>query len=210
MAFQEKDYTGLFQHFFSTKDGPTADLAVIADVDRHCQRVFHLLAAAVTRGLLPHSPYFNDQLIAARFHDLGKMPVPPTIYFSPQLTSEQFNQYIEPHPAITLRLLGENFTTQYPLAAQLILFHHGNKYNDRRNGDRKTALPPELYPAVNQLIVCDVFTAGIEPRADHQQPRELREILPRINQALMGGPLPESTFPFEALYQLGLNLIAQS
>jgi len=147
---------------------------------------------------------------SAWFHDLGKMTVPPEIYFSKQLTNEQFKQYIEPHPAIALQLLGENFTTQYPLATQLILFHHGNKYNDRRNGDRKIALPTKFYPAVNQLIICDKFVAATEPRTYRQQPLELEKIVSTINQALMGKPQTENAFPFESLYQLGLKLFHQT
>jgi|GEM_PF-6096967 len=63
MAFQEKNYTGLYQHFFSTKEGLTADPQVIADVDHHCQRVLCFFATAVTQGLLPRLSYFHDQSI---------------------------------------------------------------------------------------------------------------------------------------------------
>lgn len=199
-----KDADLIFQTLFA--ETPGASLEVARDVGAHCQRVQQLLTQAVQLSILEATPYFESQQLAAAFHDVAKMAIPPKIYFAPKLTAAQFKQYIHPHPAMALHFLGKGFVDSYPISAFFILNHH-IKYGDRRHGERRVNISKAMRLPLDQLILCDCFVASIEPRGDHQTPHTLTETLNRTRPNLLEPETMQANY--SELYELGLSLINQ-
>jgi len=180
----------------------------------HQENVGQLLVVArgenLFGGVLSPLKTFSSVLLAALLHDIGKVNIPEEILLAPRkLTSEEFTTYIHPHPIQSLEILGDDFIEKYPLAAQLIRYHHLYEIQP----DRSLPDDPAFIEALFALIVCDKIMAAVEERPERDNFKsddQVKAMLDNEIQLLIQAtdhPLPELTDnDFELLYFQALKL----
>lgn len=119
--------------------------------------------------------------IAAELHDLARKDLPDEIFFCTGKLNDAQWEIVKTHPAKTLEFLGKEFIEKHPIAATLILLHHP-EYGERRKNHEP--LNPELIPLLTCLIAADKVVSMTEGRPYLMNPKSLQEVTQEISASL--------------------------
>ncbi|MCF0130352.1 MAG: HD domain-containing protein [Pseudobutyrivibrio sp.] len=138
---------------------------------------------AILRGLQPNIDW-SMAMLAASFHDVGKLVIPMDILNKPgKLTPEEF-EYIKKHPAATYELLQGAVSDE---VAKLARWHHekldGSGYPDGIKGD-EIPLPSRA------MAVADIFDAITTSRI-YRDAKSFDEALKVLHAEVKEGKLDE-------------------
>lgn len=180
----------------------------LVHIAKHCFRVGKLVET-----LFPED---EELILAAHYHDWGKVFVPKNIYFAGELDKSVVAYHFKNHDLDTLRLMGPEYIKKHALASYYKGTHHNlilrpivRKWLQEVLGHNllnEIESNPQSLVGSSEILISDFYMAGLEERPDRKEPKEKGVLIAQIKEELwrqfpQGLPLEIESFDHDRAYE---------